>query len=102
MGERDSPSSVHCRAGGLTVRRIGRDVNQEESEIDGRFRGPGTDPGEQPQHARAGEEIPRVLHQAEEGQEVSHVRGLHEAQPAVLVEGDAAPAQLHLEVEAVV
>jgi hypothetical protein len=30
------------------------------------------------------------------------VRRLHEAQPAVLVEGDAAPAELHLEVEAVV
>ena len=30
------------------------------------------------------------------------MRGLHEAQAAVLVEGDAAPAQLHLEVEAVV
>jgi len=62
----------------------------------------GPDAGKQTQHPRAGHEIAGVFSHPEEGQRVSDVGALHEAQTAVLVEGDAAAAELDLEVEAVV
>ena len=62
----------------------------------------GPDAGHQAEHAQAGHGVARVLGEAQEGHEVFDVRHLDEAQPAVLVKGDVAPRELHLERHGVV
>jgi len=55
------------------------------------------DAGDEAEHAQAGHGVARVLGEAQKRHEVFDVRHLDEAQPAVLVKGDVAARELHLQ-----
>ena len=62
----------------------------------------GSDARHQPEHAQAGHGVLGVLGEAQEAHEILDVRHLDEAQAAVLVEGDVAAGEFHLERHGVV